>query len=409
MSLKVCYLMPRLLPTLSGGVVGGAAANCVSLSLELKRRGVEIELLASVSPEGETRLAGSPLAEILTPLPTCGGGLIGKGFVTVRALRRGLKERLRETGFDIVHSHSGTYPYAVVPLVADRKTSVRLHSLYCPLGAKGGVYSSWWEKTLVARLTLERLDRVIAVTENVQRSLLDTGVAREKIELVPMCVNTQRFRPRVRREETKYFAEEHAGPRVLFVGNASQEKGLAELLRAVKILTDKTIRVSLVAAIENESRIKEYSVRYERALEFVRFHHLEASVRFVGLADAIEDLYAEADFLVIPWKTSRGPSDYPMVVLEAMAMGKCVVSTPVGGCPELLGGQAGIISRDFSAEAIASALELAILDRAIRGRVEGAALVKAQEFSVRTSADRLINLYEDLRERKTARYARCPV
>ncbi|MBN2133904.1 MAG: glycosyltransferase family 4 protein [Sedimentisphaerales bacterium] len=407
--MKVCYVLSRLLPTPSGGVVGGAAANCVSLALELKRRGVEIELFATVSSDGLSWLAGRTLREILRPLQSCDGGLVGKGLGTIHVLRHDLKKRLQETDFDIVHSHSGTYPYAVVPLVADRRRAVRLHSLYCPLGAKGGVYSSWWEKTLVARLTLERLDRVVAVTANVQQSLHYAGVSPEKVELVPMCVDTERFRWRGQPEQTKYFASGGAEVRLLFVGNASQEKGLAELLQVVTILTNRNIPVSLVAAVENQSRIKEYSAGYDLAQDFARRSHLENSVRFVGLVEAIEDLYAEADFLVIPWKTSRGPSDYPMVALEAMAMGRCVVSTPVGGCPELLGGQAGVISRDFSPEAIASALELVIKDRALRSRVEATAVQKAQEFSVRTSADRLINLYEDLRERKTARYARCPV
>jgi len=34
LSLKVCYLVPRLLPTPSGAVVGGSAVNCVSLAPE---------------------------------------------------------------------------------------------------------------------------------------------------------------------------------------------------------------------------------------------------------------------------------------------------------------------------------------------------------------------------------------
>lgn len=48
MSLKVCYLLPRLLPGESGVVVGGCATNCISLALELRRQGVQIELLAAV-------------------------------------------------------------------------------------------------------------------------------------------------------------------------------------------------------------------------------------------------------------------------------------------------------------------------------------------------------------------------
>jgi glycosyltransferase involved in cell wall biosynthesis len=316
---------------------------------------------------------------------------------------------LRETRFDIVHCHSGTFPYALVPLVADPKTSVRLHSLYCPLGAKGGVYSKWWETATVARVAFKRLDRVIAATGNVFRSLEHIGLRTEKIELGPMCVDTQRFRPRPHPEATGYFPNDAAQSRLLFIGNASQEKGLVKLLHAVKVLVEKNLRVSVVAAVENQSGIKEYEARYARAQEFIRSHGLTDRVRLVGLVDAVEELYAEADVLVIPWRTSRGPSDYPMVVLEAMAMGKCVVSTPVGGCPELLAGQAGLLTDDFSVESIASALELVSRDHPMRKRVEATALQKVQELSVRSSADRLMNLYEDLLHKRIARYARCPV
>jgi len=408
MTPTICYLLPRILPTSGGSVIGGAAANCVSLALELKRRGVGIEVLASVSDGGLVDLAGSPLSEILKPLPNCGGGLLGKGVGTVRTLRGGLRERSRETHFDIVHCHSGTYPYAVVPLVADRRATVRLHSLYCPLTAEGGVYSRWWESMLAARLAFGRLDRVVAVTQNVQRSLQTAGVPHEKTELVPMCVDTQRFRPMSRPNLTKYFHDGQAQARILFVGNASQEKGLAELLRAAKILADKKMSFFLVAAVENQSKIKEYTIGYDRAQDFVHRCGLENCVRFVGLVDAMEALYAETDFLVIPWNTSRGPSDYPMVVLEAMAMGKCIISTPVGGCPELLAGGAGILTKDFSAESIASALEATIHDARMQQNLGAVAVRRAQYFSVRISADRLMGLYEKLLRKKADYHAYCP-
>lgn len=399
--LKVCYLLPRLLPTPSGAVVGGAAANCVSLALELKRQGADVELLTCVSAEGRTHLAGSPVSGILTPLPSCGGGLLGKGLGTLRSLRRGLKERMRKTQFDVVHCHSGTYPYAVVPLAADRRTCVRLHSLYCPLGAKGGVYSKWWEKAPVARLAFERLDRVIAATANVQRSLQDVGLRAEKLELVPMCVDTRRFRPRPRPDTARYFPRDADQGRVLFVGNASQEKGLIGLLQAVKILAEKQLPVSLVAAVENQNVIKEYEAGYARAQAFVGRQGLADCVRFVGLVDAIEDLYAEADVLVIPWNSTRGPSDYPMVALEAMAMGKCVVSTPVGGCPELLaGGKAGLLTKESSAESIASAIELAIRNPEMRSVIQDVAIQRALRFSLSTSVEHLLGLYRNLLENK---------
>jgi len=398
---KICYLMPRMLPTPSGAVVGGSATNCVSLALELKRQGAAIELLASVSSDGVDRLADKPVAGIVNPLPTIGRGFIGKGLGTLHVLRRGLKDRLRETHFDVVHSHSGTYPYAVVPLMVDHKSCVRLHSLYCPLGAKGGAYSSWWEKSALSRLVLERLDRVIAATENVRQSLENAGVRPEKIELVPMCVDAQRFHPMARPEPAKYFSGNGTCARILFIGNASKEKGLLGLLAAVKLLKEKGVPVSFVAAIENQCGIREYAAGYELARTFVHRAKIESLVRFVGLVHSIERLYAESDLVVIPWNTSRGPSDYPMVVLEAMAMGKCVVCTPVGGCPDLLAyGKAGMLTDGFSSQAIADAIEATVCNPTTRKKLEQSALKRAEDFSLVNSARQLLRLYEHLLEGK---------
>ncbi len=162
MTLKVCYLLPRLLPGKSGIIVGGCASNCICLALELKRQGVQIELLAPVPKKRLEFLSRHPVGEIVRPLPSLGESFAAKGIGAIYVLRRALKKLGREKRYDIVHSHSGTYSYAVVPLAADRKTSVRLHSLYCPFATKGGVYSSWWEKPTVARLIFNRLYRIIA-------------------------------------------------------------------------------------------------------------------------------------------------------------------------------------------------------------------------------------------------------
>lgn len=408
MSLRVCYILPRLLLGKSDIVVGAAAANCVSLTLELRRRGVNIELLAPVSKESSGFLSRGSVLEVVRPLPNSGVGLVERGVGAIAVLRRGLKDMLRENHFDIIHGHSGTYPYAVVPLAANRETCVRLHSLYCPMGAKGGVYGKWWEMSLVARTIFNRLDRVIAVTENVRRSIEKARVRPEKIELVPMCVDTRRFRPQTQRGPGRYFSNDNADVRLLFIGNASKEKGLLELLQAVRLLNEKGVPVSLVAAVENQCAIKENSVGYDLAQKFLREMNLENRVRFIGLVDSIESLYAESDLVVIPWNTTRGPSDYPMVVLEAMAIGKCVVSTPVGGCPDLLrNGKAGILTDGFSAENIAAAIEYAVKNPGDRRRIEQVALERSRDFSLTNSANDLLTLYKRLLESKIRHHVRC--
>jgi glycosyltransferase involved in cell wall biosynthesis len=247
-----------------------------------------------------------------------------------------------------------------------------------------------------------RLDRIVAVTGNVGRSLMEAGVSVGRIESIPMCVDTRRFHPGERGGSARFFADSGDAIRLLHVGNASREKGLIPLLHAVRLLLDKGTRVFLVAAVENQSKVKEYATGYRTAKQRVEEWGIGGHVRFVGLVDHIEDLYAESDILVIPWETSRGPSDYPMVALEAMAMGKCVVATPVGGCPELLlGGDAGVLAGGFSSEEIAAAIGLATKNARHREkRSEQAARRRAEEFSVTACADRHLAVYERLSREK---------
>lgn len=398
MSIKICQLLPQLLLAESGTVIGAAAKNCLSLAMELRNRGADVTVLAPVGQEKRKALASSHnLAQIVRPLANDRMGLTGRGANAIRTIHRELRRLLREKHFDIVHSHSGTYPYAVLPLVADRNRTVRLHSLYCPFRAKGGVFGSWWESPAIGRRLFSRLDRIVALTTHISQSIEQIGVATERIESIGMCVDTSRFYPREPKGPSRYFAQDQRTTNLLFIGNASVEKGFAAILEAVRILHNKQIPVSLVATIENQSGISEYKARYRQAQVFLREAGIEKCVTLLGIVDTIEDLFLESDIVVSPWNTSRGPSDYPMVALEAMAMGKCVVSTPMRGCIELLdNGRAGILSSGFSARAIAAAIELAIRNPEIRLRVIKEALRKANTLSLTNITQQWLDLYKRL-------------
>ena len=104
----------------------------------------------------------------------------------------------------------------------------------------------------------------------------------------------------------------------------------------------------------------------------------------------------------VPWVSTRGPSDIPMVALEAMAMGKCVVSTPLKGCSELLReGKAGLLTTNFSAEALAGTLKKAIESEALRRHLGETAQRVATAFSADALAQKTIALYFDILNHKT--------
>jgi glycosyltransferase involved in cell wall biosynthesis len=110
-------------------------------------------------------------------------------------------------------------------------------------------------------------------------------------------------------------------------------------------------------------------------------------VTFLGAREDARALIARADLLLVT-SDSEGQS---IVALEALAAGTPVVSTPVPGMRELLGGGAGIIAPDFAPESLAAAVDQLLADPARRAKMgeTGAKLVRE-----RFSADDMVDAYE---------------
>lgn len=117
---------------------------------------------------------------------------------------------------------------------------------------------------------------------------------------------------------------------------------------------------------------------------------LEEEVSFLGIRDDIPELLAEADIFVLP-------SDWegvPLTVLEAMAAGKPVIATAVGGVPELVeDGVTGILVPPRDARALAQEIIRLARDPDLRRAMGEAGQKKAVE---RFDISRTARGYEDL-------------
>jgi glycosyltransferase involved in cell wall biosynthesis len=137
---------------------------------------------------------------------------------------------------------------------------------------------------------------------------------------------------------------------MVFVGRLVREKGLLELLSAFENLAQRD--PSLQLAILGDGQMKTELAQLIAASKHAQSIHALGAVSHAQVAQWI----AAADLLTLPsW--SEG---YPNVVVEALACGRPVVATAVGGIPEIVDETSGILFPAKDARALENALATAL-------------------------------------------------
>ena len=212
-----------------------------------------------------------------------------------------------------------------------------------------------------------------------------------KIHVVHNGIDLERFEPPVRVART-------GGPvALLCVARLIEQKGLTHLLDACVELGRRGIDV--VCDVVGGTEEPLYTTYYLELLRHRRRLGLEERVRLVGarpLADVL-GMFRTADVFVLPCVVAAdGSRDItPNALIEAMAMGLPVVSTAVGGVPEIVEhGVSGLVVAPGDALALADALEALIRDPQ-RGAALGAAARRRVEekFDIAKNVHRYVELF----------------
>jgi glycosyltransferase involved in cell wall biosynthesis len=201
------------------------------------------------------------------------------------------------------------------------------------------------------RDTRDLVATYIALNPDIRAALLQAGVPAERIEVKPNTV-------------VDPGPPTAPGAALVFVGRLSEEKGVLLLLDAWEAHEDGS-RGELVLVGDGPLRA-EVSARAARRTD----------VRMTGLldADAVSAEMAAGRAVVVP---STWTEAFPMVVLEAMARGRPVVSSRLGGLPDIVTPDVGWVvepsARPLSealAEVVASPEAAAAKGSAARRRFE---------------------------------------
>lgn len=164
------------------------------------------------------------------------------------------------------------------------------------------------------------------------------------------------------------------------------EKGITDLLAAVRLVVEKNEKVHLVLAGEGNYRAEFTAKANELGLH--------GHVTWTGLVNDpfSEGVYDAADIVC---QVSRWQEAFGQTIAEAMASSKPVIGTRVGGIPELIEeGESGYVVEARDVQAIADKILLLINDRDLRERMgqRGYEIARAR-FDLRENVKRVLGLY----------------
>jgi len=229
-------------------------------------------------------------------------------------------------------------------------------------------------------------DKIIVVSENTRKDLIDLFGAREdKIEVIYGGIN-ENFRPIRREESLKKIRKKHRLPEkiILFVGSIGPRKNLKRLITAFyELKKNGSVRHKLVLVGEKGSLYEDISGMSKKL-------GLGHDVIFTGYIPESElpIIYNIADLLVYP-SLYEGFGFPP---LEAMACGIPIVASNVSSLPEVVG-EAALLVDPFNVEAISGAMVRVLEDNDLRAKMIEKGFERLKKFSWEKTARKTLNLY----------------
>lgn len=365
--IRVGMIYPEIGSSGGSPFVGGGVNSVVRLSRALRDRGHSVTVITTRhrypgegdSPEG---LEGIKVISVPAPHRYLSLGFIARFYLG--ALGETVKHRQE---FDIIHGHSSSFAPALVTGVMGRlsgKPSV--HTLYSEVSTSGG-YSKGFgiaNTRILLKMRMSLPDKILAASRGIRNQLVGSGIAEQKVRLVlPMidpAFNTS-VSGDIARKEFGIQAENV----LLYMGSVTRLKGLPALVEALRVLrenrTDWHVIVVLnvpMAKLENPEEEADFVPDLWREIKHkIEDYKLSSHVSFVGITEKLPYIMAAADFFIAPYLNTVSIIDYPLSILEAMASGKPVIASKVGGIPEIIKtGENGVLIAPGDVDELARAI-----------------------------------------------------
>lgn len=307
--------------------------------------------------------------------------------------------------YDLIHSHYWMSGLAALDL--KQKWGVPVVNMFHTLGVmKNRVAQSQEEIEGDYRIkgeqeVIKKADRIVAATPAEFAQLLWLYQADvNKVTVIPPGVDICKFYPIPPDEAKEYIGVPPCGRMLLFVGRIEPLKGLDVLIEAIGIMHQKDVLKEnpfclVIIGGEPEESSEQTNIEMTRIKALSEEYGLNDLVTFLGKRsqDSLPYYYSAAEAVVVPSQYES----FGMVALEAMACGKPVVASQIGGLAYLV--QDGVtgftVPVDDQVE-LADRLTLLLQDPILRDRMGKQAVRVAQDYAWDKIANKLIVVYDGL-------------
>ncbi|HEX4943825.1 MAG TPA: glycosyltransferase family 4 protein [Usitatibacteraceae bacterium] len=355
----------RILHTESSLGWGGQEIRVLTEARGVARRGHEVTLAA---PE-ESRIfrAASGYGIETVAIPISRKSIAGL---------HGMMGLVRNRRFDVVNTHSSTDSWlaaVAVSLLPHAPPIVRTRHISAPVPRN---FATRW-------LYREATRRIVTTGERLRLQVIEeTGVEPSHVISIPTGIDLDRFRPGAASEARAALGLERDGVLIGIVATLRSWKGHRYLFEAFAELADRSARLVVVGDGPQREALEAL------AKEFA----IADRVRFAGdQADVVPWMRA-LDLFCLPSYANEG---VPQALMQAMACGLPVITTPVGSITEIVqDGDTGKLVAPESAADLYWGIDRLLADAALRERL-GANARKAalQRFGEDRMVERMLDVF----------------